>query len=98
MTQDEIEYRIKTEYQKHHAAGLDWAKIAASKIHAVLELEAKPPVDRFGEKIEAGDQIDVQQAGVHEVWAEAGALWFKPYGKPEKVKSYFSNDLIKIKR
>lgn len=40
MTQQEIEDRIKAEYVKHHAAGLDWAKIAAAKIHKVLELEA----------------------------------------------------------
>lgn len=39
MTQQEIEDRIKAEYVKHHAAGLDWAKIAAAKIHKVLELE-----------------------------------------------------------
>lgn len=39
MTAEEIEYRIKAEYAKHNQAGLDWAKIAANKIHAVLTTE-----------------------------------------------------------
>jgi hypothetical protein len=40
MTIEEIEYRIKEEHKKHAGAGLDWARIAAAKIHAVLKLEA----------------------------------------------------------
>lgn len=181
MTVEQIENRIKAEYQKHARAGLDWARIAAAKIHAVLRDEAAanqpvrsfrlkcrqltrlrngehqstnkvvnqrdyigldaflkhgvetflrydsisyngqhraelyeklggkwvklsddqvkaifPPVDKFNKPIFAGDQVDVQRAGVHEVWEDHGELWFAPYGDPERVKSYFSNDLIKI--
>ena len=183
MTQEEIEYRIKEEFKKHSKSGLDWAKIAASKIHAVLELQAQgqgqepvrsfrlkcrqltrlrngehqptnkvvnqrdyvgletflkhgletfqrydsisyngqhkaelyekldgkwvklsdeqvreiwPAIDKFSKPIFAGDQVDVQQAGVHETWSEYGELWFAPYGEAERVKCYFSNDLIKV--
>jgi hypothetical protein len=181
MTIEEIEYRIKEEHKKHAGAGLDWARIAAAKIHAVLKLEACsnqpvrsfrlkcrqltrlrngvseptnkvvnqrdyvgldtflkhgletflrydsisynghhraelyekldskwvklsddqvreiwPAIDKFSKPILAGDRVDVQQAGVHETWADHGELWFAPYGKPERVKEYFSNDLIKV--
>lgn len=34
ITKEEIEYRIKEEFKKHKE--LDWAKIAASKIYALL--------------------------------------------------------------
>lgn len=69
-----------------------WVKLTDLEIASIW-----PPIDRFGETISAGDRVDVQQAGVHEIWEEAGELWFKPYGEPEKVKEYFSNDLIKQK-
>lgn len=69
-----------------------WVKLTDLEIASIW-----PPVDKFGETISAGDLVDVQRAGVHEVWEEAGELWFKPYGEPERVKEYFSNDLIKQK-
>ena len=37
MTREDIEYRIKEEFSKHMVGGIDWAKIAAAKIYAVLE-------------------------------------------------------------
>jgi hypothetical protein len=29
---------------------------------------------------------------------EDGQLYFKPYGKEDKVSAYFSNDMIKVDR
>lgn len=53
--------------------------------------------DKFGEEFFEGDEVDVQQAGVHKIFKkEDGQLYFSPYGKDEMVSSYFSNDLIRV--
>ena len=53
--------------------------------------------DKFGLELKEGDTLDVQMNGKHEIYKkEDGQLYFKPYGKEEKVSGYFSNDLIKI--
>lgn len=53
--------------------------------------------DKFGEELFEGDKVDVQQSGVHEIFKkEDGQLYFSPYGKEERVSSYFSNDIIKV--
>lgn len=55
----------------------------------------KPKVS-FGKIITNGCKLSVQNikepVDVYE--KEDGNLYFKPYGKEELVKSYFSNDLI----
>lgn len=43
MNKDEIESRIKEEFKKHSKSDLDWAKIAAAKICAVLENKSSEP-------------------------------------------------------
>lgn len=51
--------------------------------------------DKFDRVIQDGCYVDVQNAGVHKVYKkEDGQLYFKPYGKEDKVSNYFSNDLI----
>lgn len=53
--------------------------------------------DKFDEELFEGDKVDVQQSGVHEIFKkEDGQLYFSPYGKEERVSSYFSNDIIKV--
>lgn len=55
--------------------------------------------DRFGEELQTGDTVDVQQAGHHTIYKKKdGHLYFKPYGEEERVKDYFSNDLIKVRK
>jgi hypothetical protein len=53
--------------------------------------------DKFGEEILEGDVLQVQ--GIKDVLVDGndlnGQLCFSPYGKVERVSSYFSNDLIK---
>lgn len=52
-------------------------------------------VDRFDNEIKEGDFVDVQTDGVHQVYKkEDGQLYFKPYGKEDRVCDYLSNDLI----
>ena len=54
--------------------------------------------DKFGEELREGDIVDVQQAGCHAIYKKKdGHLCFKPYGEEERVKDYFSNDLVKAK-
>ncbi len=53
--------------------------------------------DRFGEELKSGDIVDVQCTGEHEIYKkEDGHLYFKPYEKEEMVRTYFSNDMIKV--
>lgn len=98
-----IKYGIETfnrynsiSYNGQHRAELyekragKWVKLTDAEVNSIW-----PPLDKFSKPILAGDLVDVQRAGVHEVWEESGELWFKPYGDPERVKEYFSNDLIK---
>ena len=55
--------------------------------------------DKFGEELREGDIVDVQQAGCHAIYKKKdGHLCFKPYGEEERVKDYFSNDLIKVSK
>jgi hypothetical protein len=63
-----------------------------------LFMLAQIPVDTFGKPISAGDSVDVQNAGTFVVYEKDGDLWFEPYGKPERVRHYFSNDLIKVEK
>lgn len=54
-------------------------------------------IDRFGDEIKENDVVDVQKAGKFTVFKkEDGQLYFTPYGKEERVSSYFSNDIIKV--
>jgi hypothetical protein len=53
--------------------------------------------DRFDIELKAGDTVDVQLAGKRKIYLKGGQLWFKPYGVMERVSSYFSNDLEKIR-
>jgi len=53
-------------------------------------------VDMFYKELFAGDFVDVQSSGTHQIYQKAdGQLYFSPYGKEERVSSYFSNDLLK---
>jgi len=55
--------------------------------------------DKFGNEVADGDFVDVQRAGIHKVYKkEDGQLYFKPYGKEDRVSAYFSNDMIKVER
>lgn len=51
--------------------------------------------DKFSNEILDGDFVDVQIDGVHKVYKKNdGQLYFKPYGKEERVAAYFSNDMV----
>ena len=51
--------------------------------------------DKFCNEVKDGDYVDVQTDGVHQVYKkEDGQLYFKPYGKEDKVSAYFSNDMV----
>lgn len=55
--------------------------------------------DKFEVELKEGDIIDVQRAGEHEIYKkEDGQLYFKPYGKEDRVSAYFSSDMIKVER
>ncbi len=56
----------------------------------------KPVYDRYDKPIQAGDILDVQRAGEHVVFEENGELWFTPYGKRERVRDYFRNDIVLV--
>lgn len=57
------------------------------------------PKDKFGELINEGDLIEVQSVTeLQKVFRIEDDLYFQPYGHIEKVKDYFSNDLVLIKR
>jgi hypothetical protein len=56
-------------------------------------------LDMFDKELKAGDMVDVQNIGVHPIYTKKdGQLYFKPYGKEERVSYYFSNDLIKVEK
>ena len=55
--------------------------------------------DKFEVELKEGDIVDVQRDGEHEIYKkEDGQLYFKPYGKEDRVSAYFSNDMIKVER
>ena len=55
--------------------------------------------DKFDVELKEGDIVDVQMDGEHEIYKkEDGQLYFKPYGKEDRVSAYFSNDMIKVER
>lgn len=48
--------------------------------------------DKFEVELKEGDIVDVQNDGEHEIYKkEDGQLYFKPYGKEDRVSAYFSN-------
>jgi hypothetical protein len=52
--------------------------------------------DKFNQILLEGDYVDVQKDGVQLIYKkEDNQLYFKPYGKEDKVSAYFSNDLVK---
>lgn len=52
--------------------------------------------DKFNQLLKEGDYVDVQKDGVHQIYLkEDNQLYFKPYGKEDRVCSYFSNDMVK---
>jgi hypothetical protein len=60
--------------------------------------EACVCVDKFDNVISEGDILDVQMNGEHKVYSKNGELYFKPYGKESKVRDYFSNDIVIVKK
>ena len=60
------------------------------------DLKAREVYDRYNKKIVAGDILDVQAAGHHKVYEIGGELVFCPYGKPDLVRAYFRNDIVKV--
>ena len=55
--------------------------------------------DKFGKELEEGDILDVQKDGEHKIYKkEDGQLYFKLYGKENRVSAYFSNDIIKVEK
>jgi len=54
--------------------------------------------DKFEVELKEGDIVDVQKDGEHKIYKkDDGQLYFKPYGKEDRVSAYFANDLIKVK-
>jgi hypothetical protein len=52
--------------------------------------------DKFNQLLQEGDYVDVQKDGVHQIYKkEDKELYFKPYGKEDRVSAYFSNDIAK---
>lgn len=54
--------------------------------------------DKFGNELNDGDLVDVQNSGIFQIYKKDDELYFKPYGEDELVRSYFSNDLIKVEK
>ena len=51
--------------------------------------------DKFLNEVKNGDFVDIQTDGVHQVYKkEDGQLYFKPYGREDRVSDYFSNDMV----
>ena len=47
-------------------------------------------VDMFGKELNEGDYVDVQTDGIHQIYKKNdNQLYFKPYGKEDKVSSFF---------
>ena len=68
---------------------------------AVIPNEEKASIknqvtDRFDNVLKAGDYVDIQKAGVHQIYEKNKILYFTPYGEEEKVSGYFKNDLEKV--
>lgn len=61
-----------------------------------VRIKEIPCYDAFKKRIKTGDQVNVQSAGIFDVYKKNGQLWFKPYGKEQRVCDYFSDDLIKM--
>ena len=52
--------------------------------------------DKFSNEVKEGDFVDVQTDGVYQVYKkEDGQLYFKPYGREDRVSDYFSNDMVR---
>ena len=52
--------------------------------------------DKFNQILSDGDYVDVQKAGVYQIYKkDDGQLYFNPYGKEDMVSAYFSNDIVK---
>lgn len=50
--------------------------------------------DRDGKRVTAGSRLSVQDVPEPvEVYESEGDLYFQPYGKPERVREYFSDDI-----
>jgi hypothetical protein len=53
--------------------------------------------DKFDVELKEGDIVDVQMDGEHKIYKkEDGQLYFKPYGKEDRVCAYFRNDMVKV--
>jgi hypothetical protein len=79
---------------------LDVGEIIEDKLWGYLKpLESKEQVkcyDKFNQLLKEGDYVDVQKDGVHQIYKkDDGQLYFNPYGKEDRVSSYFSNDIAK---
>lgn len=94
-TEKEFEERLGLlEYDKKRKKKMRYENYL--KLKTEFESEVKC-LDRMGVELESGDVVDVQQVGKHTIYrGKDGELYFKPYGKEEKVKDYFSNDIEKI--
>jgi len=56
-------------------------------------------IDKFGVELKDGDTVDVQLDGEQVIYTkEDGQLYFKPYGRENKVWEYFSRDMIKVEK
>ena len=52
--------------------------------------------DKFKRELNEDDYVDVQKDGAQKIYKkEDGQLYFKPYGKEDRVSAYFANDLVK---
>ena len=54
--------------------------------------------DTLEKEIFEGDILDIQKDPIYRTVykKEDGQLYFKPYGKEDRVSAYFKNDLVKI--
>lgn len=52
--------------------------------------------DKFDKELFVDDYVDVQLAGVYQIFEHDGELCFKPYEKTERVVDYFRNDIIYV--
>jgi hypothetical protein len=55
-----------------------------------------PCKDKFRQELVEGDYVDVQSDGPHLIYKkDDGQLYFKPYGKEDRVCDYASSDMVK---
>lgn len=67
--------------------------------HDVIKNKYVKCFDKFDVELKEGDIVGVQMDGEHEIYKkEDGQLYFKPYGKEDRVSAYFSNDMIKVEQ